>query len=136
MPTVLLHLLNVFFLAAHTGLVLFNVFGWIWPRTRRANLATLLLTLFSWTIMGLWHGVGYCVLTDWHWQVREALGYRDDAGNYVSFLIQTLTPLKIDEGLVRSLSAVVFILSFVMSAGLNLRDMRRGGSLPAAPLAP
>jgi len=77
--------------ALHAGLVLFNVFGWIPRRLRRWNLTTLLLTLFSWTVMGLWFGRGYCVLTDWHWKVRAALGIHETADSYLVVLVRTLT---------------------------------------------
>ncbi|HPF94086.1 MAG TPA: DUF2784 family protein, partial [Tenuifilaceae bacterium] len=62
-------LLDVFFVAFHTLLIAFNLFGWIWWRTRKANLITLLLTGLSWIGLGLFFGIGYCPLTDWHWQV-------------------------------------------------------------------
>ncbi|MEO5906489.1 MAG: DUF2784 family protein, partial [Saprospiraceae bacterium] len=63
-------LLDYFFFFFHTSLILFNCFGWIFPKLRRWNLITLLLTAFSWFVLGIWFGLGYCVCTDWHWAVR------------------------------------------------------------------
>ncbi len=87
----LLLFLDGFFFTFHAVLVLFNVFGWIPTKTRRLNLACLTLTAVSWFLMGLWKGVGYCILTDWHWQVRRALGIHDPDGSYIELLIRKLT---------------------------------------------
>lgn len=122
MHTIVLQSLNVFFLVFHTAIVLFNVFGWMHYRTRRYNLALLLLTLFSWVGMGLRYGVGYCICTDWHWQVRQALGYHDTAGSYIQFLIESLTPFRTTPLLVSNGSATVFLICLFMSVTLNLRD--------------
>src|SRR5437870_4368457 len=87
----MLALANIFFFFFHTLLIVFNLFGWIWKPTRIWNLVTLSLTLVSWTIMGIWRGMGYCVCTDWHWQVREAMGIHETADSYVILLARKLT---------------------------------------------
>ena len=56
-----LEFLNIFFFFFHTAIMLFNCFGWIWKKTRRLNLVTLLLTAGSWFILGIWFGWGYCL---------------------------------------------------------------------------
>ena len=91
MSPALLSVVNVAFFAFHTALILFNVFGWIDRRTRPWNLALLLLTLFSWTVMGLWFGKGYCVCTDLHWRVRAAMGIHDQADSYLVLLVRKIT---------------------------------------------
>lgn len=116
--------LNIGFFAFHTALILFNVVGWGFRRTRPWNLLTLLLTLFSWTVMGLWHGVGYCVCTDWHWRVREAMGLHDQADSYLVFLVKRLSGWDPPTGLVNLVAGAVFLFSLVMSVALNLRDRR------------
>ena len=52
--------LNFFFYIFHTALILFNCFGWIVPKFSRWHLASLLLTAFSWFVLGIWYGWGYC----------------------------------------------------------------------------
>jgi hypothetical protein len=27
----------------------------------------------------IWYGYGYCLFTDWHWRIRELLGYPNDS---------------------------------------------------------
>jgi hypothetical protein len=36
-----------------------------------------------------WYGYGYCL--DWHWRIRELLGYPNDSNSYIYFLILKLT---------------------------------------------
>lgn len=116
--------LNVLLFALHGGLVVFNVVGWAWRRTRRLNLLTLLLTLASWTLMGLWFGVGYCVLTDLHWRVRAAMGIHETAGSYLALLVRVVTGWKPPAALVNPVAATVFVFALGMSVGLNVRDRR------------
>jgi hypothetical protein len=92
--------LNYFFFFFHSSLILFNSFGWIFPRFRKWNLLTLLLTAFSWFVLGIWFGWGYCFCTDWHWMVRKHLGYHDTSNSYIHFLIQKLTGINFSEKLV------------------------------------
>ena len=122
----MLPVLNVGFFAYHTTLILFNLLGWIWPRTRLYNLATLLLTLFSWTVMGVWFGRGYCICTDLHWRVRAAMGIHDHADSYLVLMVRLLTGWNPPPLLVNRVAAVVFLLALFVSAALNLRDWRRG----------
>ncbi|MFN5168755.1 MAG: DUF2784 family protein [Cyclobacteriaceae bacterium] len=96
-------LLNIFFFVFHTAFTLFNLFGWLWMKARRAHLVTMGLTAFSWLVLGIWYGWGYCVCTEWHWQVREAMGLFDQSDSYIHFLILNLTgyyadPLTVDIG--------------------------------------
>ena len=74
LPTWILQVLNVLFFVLHALLILFNLSGWIWFRTRRFHLICVLTTLFSWFVMGAFGGFGYCLCTDWHFQVRRRLG--------------------------------------------------------------
>ncbi|MBS1715748.1 MAG: DUF2784 family protein [Armatimonadetes bacterium] len=120
----LLVVANVLLFAVHAGLVVFNVLGWIPRKLRRWNLATLLLTLASWTLMGIWYGRGYCVLTDWHWKVRAALGIHETADNYLVLLVRTLTGWDPPASLVSSVAFWAFLFSLTASTVLNVRDAR------------
>jgi len=82
----MLELANIGFYLFHTLLIVFNMFGWIWRRTRFWHLISMGLTSFSWFVMGAFYGWGYCLCTDWHFQVREQLGYHDTESTYVQLL--------------------------------------------------
>lgn len=115
-------LFDLLFIIFHTALILFNLFGWIWEQTRPWNLATLLLTAFSWFGLGVWYGFGYCPCTDWHWQVRRELGYTEMPNSYIKFLIEHLTGLSIDATIVNVGTAVCFFLALLISLYLNFRN--------------
>lgn len=117
--------LNVFFFVFHTAFTLFNITGWWFRATRKWNLITLLLTAFSWFVLGIWYGWGYCLCTDWHWEVRERLGYNDTQQSYIHFLVLKLTGIDFHATLVDNVTLIVFVVSVVMSIVLNLRDRKR-----------
>ena len=113
--------LDIFFTVFHTCVVLFNLFGWIWKKTRLLNLITLLLTAGSWLVLGFFYGFGYCPLTDWHFKVLDKLGYTDLPNSYLSFLFTRLTGLPIDQSLVDAVTLWGLIIALVISLYLNIR---------------
>lgn len=117
--------LNYFFFAFHTLFTLFNITGWAFRATRRWNLATLLLTAFSWFVLGIWYGWGYCLCTDWHWNVRRHLGYHDQSDSYIHFLLWHFTGINMDPDLVEKVTLIVFVVSLALSVWLNSRDSKR-----------
>jgi len=122
---VVLPALNIAFFVFHTALILFNVFGWAWARARRWNLLTLLATAVSWGVMGMWKGIGYCICTDWHWRVREAMGIHETSDSYIVLLTRTLSGWDPPLALANNVAGVVFLTSLALSIGLNVRDWRR-----------
>ena len=120
--------LDVFFTIFHSCLVLFNLFGWIWKKTRRLNLICLLLTAGSWVVLGIFYGFGYCPLTDWHFNILRKLGYTDLPNSYLSFLFTRLTGVQLDQSLVDAVTTWGLVLALAISLYLNFRDLfRRAG---------
>ena len=113
---------DVAFSVFHIALIFFNLFGWIKPRLRKWNLVTLMLTAFSWLVLGIFYGFGYCFLTDWHWQIREELGYSTDSTSYIHFLLTEVTGANLEESTVDILIAAMFFTACVVSITLNIRD--------------
>ena len=118
-------MLDKFFLVFHTLVIAFNLFGWIWKPTRKANLALLLLTGLSWFVLGLFYGIGYCPLTDWHWQVLRKLGRTDIPYSYIKYLADRVTGLDFDADLVEKATASIFFLALGVSIFVNVRDYRK-----------
>jgi hypothetical protein len=116
--------LNIFFFIFHTAFTLFNIVGWIFPKTRKLHLVTLTLTALSWFVLGIWYGWGYCICTDWHWDVRAKLGLTDRSNSYIHFLLLKLTGINMDPKLVETGTLVVFLLSFALSIWFNIKDHR------------
>jgi hypothetical protein len=118
------HFFDLFFVVFHSVLILFNLFGWIWRKTRRLNLITLLLTGASWFILGIFYGIGYCPLTDWHWNVLRKLGQNMHSDSYISYLIHRLTGFLPNDQLVDSLTVILYFLALFVSLYVNLRRRR------------
>ena len=121
MSKLILQILDYFFILFHTVLILFNVFGWIIPRWRFANLITLSLTAFSWFVLGIWFGIGYCPSTDWHWKVRQLLGYNDQSNSYIHFLILKITGINLPKNWVEGTTVIVFFTAFSISLYFYLK---------------
>lgn len=111
--------LDIFFLLFHSGLILFNLFGWLWKKTMRLNLFTLLATAFSWIVLGIWYGFGYCPCTHWHWQVRRELGYIGMPNSYIKFLVDELLGIQVSVGVVDYVTGIAFILALAFSLQRN-----------------
>ena len=117
--------LDVFFLVFHTALIGFNLTGWIWKKTRRLHLGVISLTIFSWVGLGFFYGFGYCPCTDWHWQVKHALGETGLPASYVKYYLDALTGLDWEPLVVDGSVAVLGLAAFGVSVWLNVRDRRR-----------
>ncbi len=120
-------LLDIAFIVFHTVLILFNLFGWTWEATRRWNLATLLATGFSWVVLGIWYGFGYCPCTDWHWQVRHELGYTNMPNSYITFLIELLTGIQISATTVDTVTGIAFGGALLLSIYVNYKSYYANG---------
>lgn len=113
---------DIFFVVFHTSLTLFNALGWIWRKTRRINLFTLLLTGASWFILGLFYGIGFCPLTQWHFEILEKLGNTNLPTSYIQYLVHRISGVMFKAELVDTITGVVFFAALVMSVILNIRQ--------------
>ena len=120
-PT-LYRLLDAFFIAFHALLVGFNMLGWAWRRTRRLHLLTISATLLSWFGLGLVYGWGYCPLTDWHWQVKRALGETVLPASCVEYYLERITGADWSSATVDSLVVGSALAALLLSVFLNARD--------------
>jgi hypothetical protein len=121
----LLHLLDILFFVFHVALIFFNLFGWIFRPLRKWNLLTLGLTAFSWFVLGYFFGFGYCFLTDWHWQVREHLGYATPYRSYIQFLLNKLLGVSFPTRTVDMWTAILFFAAMLASITANIRTWKR-----------
>ncbi len=119
MATWFWHIADIFFVILHTSLIIFNVFGWIWRKTRRCNLYLLLLTGASWTLLGIFYGLGYCPLTDWHFSVLAEIGKTSLPNSYILYLYNRLTGLYMDPATVNKLTLIVYLAALALSLYFN-----------------
>lgn len=121
----LYQLLDWFFVLFHTLLIAFNLFGWIRKVWLRYNLVTLLLTGGSWIFLGLFYGLGYCPLTDWHWMVLAKLGKHPETSSYVAYLFKRLVEIEITNSLADALTLWLYLAALGVSIVLNVKLRNR-----------
>lgn len=122
MIEIILHMLNWFFLIFHSVLILFNMFAWIFKKTRVYHFYLILITWFSWIVLGYFYGFAYCFLTDWHWSIREKLGYKDISYSYMHFLLLELTGINFNARIVDIIVHKGFLIISLISFFINLKE--------------
>jgi hypothetical protein len=124
----MLQVLDLLFTLLHLVIILFNLFGWIWPKTRRLHFYCILLTAGSWLILGIWYGLGYCPITDWQWQIKERLGEHNLPNSFIKYFADKLSGRDISSSFVDLLTALFFLLASILSLYTNfmMKNGRRG----------
>ncbi len=122
-------LLDTLLSLLHWLLIVFVLTGWAMKRTRKAHLTLLGLTVFSWLGLGYWLGFGYCLLTDWHWQVKRNLGQSGLPSSYVKYCLDSATDLDWDAFLVDS--SVTGLGLAALSLNLIAKKLESSESFPA-----
>ena len=122
----MLVLADIGFYVFHTLLIGFNMFGWIWPQIRVWHAIAMGLTAFSWFVMGAFYGWGYCLCTDWHFQVREQLGYIDTETTYVQLLASNAFSITLSREASDVIAISVFVLILLAMAVAWSRRFRKG----------
>jgi hypothetical protein len=107
--------LDVLLTIVHISIVLFNLFGWLPKRTRKAHLVSLALTATSWFILGIWYGMGYCPFTEWQWRVKERLGEKNLPGNFIEYFLEKITGHNFSSAFVETLIVVCFAVAVILS---------------------
>jgi len=121
-------ILDYFFVIFHTFLILFNLTGWIWKPTRRLHLLSLLLTGGSWLLLGLFYGLGYCPLTDWHFSVLINLGEYDLPYSYIQYLIERLSGYNFSAQFIDNATLIGYLIALALSLYFNFFSPRKKNS--------
>ncbi len=121
METWWLHVLDIFFVVFHSALIVFILFGWIFPKTRMAHLVVALLTGGSWFILGLFYGMGFCPLTEWHWQVLREMGKTGLPVSYVQYILDRLTGISISPAFADQITFLGWLIPTILSVILTIR---------------
>ena len=118
------YFLDYFFIVFHSCLIVFNLFGWIWKITRKPHLIILAATLFSWLILGMKYGLGYCFLTDWHWEIKMKLGETNLPNSFVKYFFDQYTFFNISAELADliTISCIVLVIIFTVYVNFFKKD--------------
>ena len=120
----MLQLLDIIFTLLHLLIVVFNCTGWIWKKTRKAHLFVILMTTFSWFVLGIWKGWGYCFLTDWAWQIKYKLGVTDLPNSFIQYCFNAIG-IQIHPSYTDLITATTFFICLALSITLNWKDRFR-----------
>lgn len=120
----------------HTVLILFNLAGWAHPKTRRVHLVVISLTILSWFGLGFFYGFGYCPCTDWHWDVKAALGERGLPASWVKYYVDWITGLRWNPVVIDTVVGVSGVGALAASVVANYLDLRRRRRAPRDPVRP
>ena len=115
----MLQALDAFYTFIHLVIIGFNLFGWIWPRTRKLHLVVVSLTLISWFILGIWFGWGYCPVTDWQWDVKEKLGEKNLPASFIKYFADRISGKDFDPGMVNMITLITFLTVVAVTIYIN-----------------
>jgi hypothetical protein len=111
----------------HLVIIVFNLFGWIFPATRRAHLICVILTAFCWFVLGIWFGWGYCPVTDWQWHIKEKLGETNLSGSFITYYANKITGRQFSDAFINIITLVLFLLAAVISVYVNFFKKKSKG---------
>ena len=112
--------LNIGLHLAHQGLIAFTLFGWAFCETRLLHLAAMVLIGVSWLGFGIFHGLGYCLLTDLQWRLKQHMGEQRPEAGYMKFLADRLSGRDFDAKLVDAVTYITCALCCGVSLLLTL----------------
>ena len=115
----MLQLLNIVISAVHVLLIVACLIGWIFPRTRKAHLILMGMVVGCWFLLGLKYGIGYCPLTDWHWQVKQKLGEGSLPNSFIKYLWDHIFATPISPKAADILTFGAFFVSLIPALYLN-----------------
>jgi hypothetical protein len=119
----MLNILDITFEIAHLSIILIIVFGWCFKKTRRLSLIIIFITSVSWFGFGWFYGLGYCFLTDYHFQIKRALGEFNLPASYIKYIVDQVFSVNSDIAFIDNLTMVLFIISSFLSVTLNFKDL-------------
>lgn len=121
----MLEFLNIALFIAHNALIMMNMFGWAFRRTQVIHLCTLLATLFSWFVMGAWRGFGYCLCTDWHFQIRNQMGIHEGETSYTQLLLNQIPTVTVTRQFADQLTLSIMVLILIATSVVWTKRFRR-----------
>jgi hypothetical protein len=104
----------------HLWVMLFCLFGWMFPATRMANLVLNGLVAVSWFGLGILNGYGYCLITDVQWKIKKRLGETPRSDSFVKYFFDQITRRDLNIQTVNRATQVSFYVSALLSLTVNL----------------
>ncbi|THU32977.1 DUF2784 domain-containing protein [Niastella caeni] len=122
----MLPLVDALLTVLHLLIIGFNLFGWIFPATRKLHFIVIMLTAGSWFILGIWFGIGYCPITHWQWEVKEKLGEGNLPGSFITYFANKITGRQFTDDFVNKVTLVCFLAAVLLSVYVNFIKRNKG----------
>lgn len=116
----MLYFIDIALFILHISVIVFNLLGWVIPSWRKAHLGLIAITLFSWLVLGIWYGFGYCLLTDVAWDIKRQLGEKNLPGSFITYLANNIFGLAINPLTIDIITVVAFVPAVGLSIYFNL----------------
>lgn len=71
--------------------------------------------------LGYFYGWGYCLLTDWHWEIKRKLGEVDLPSSFVSYSLDKMH-IDIPSSQVDLFITVAFFVAYFLGHALYLKN--------------
>jgi len=110
--------------AVHVAVVVGFVTLWIPRRTARLHRTLVILTAFSWLVLGATKGFGYCFLTDLHWRVKHARGITHLPGSFLKYAGDFITGQNLPPRQVDTVAACTFVAVCIAAIVRYRQDVR------------
>ena len=101
--------LDILFNLIHLLIVFFNIIAPFVRPLRKASIFAQSLTIFSWLGLGIYYGIGYCPITDWHWQAKRRLGEYDLPSSYIKYIADYIFSIDSNPWLIDFLTGFIFL---------------------------
>ena len=121
----MLHFLDGLLTLLHLLIIIINLFGWILPATRKFHLVFIGVTAFSWFVLGIWFGMGYCPVTDWQWRIKEQLGERNLPASFITYYVNKITKSDFSDSFINTFTLIFFLLAAILSIYFNFIRRRK-----------
>lgn len=110
----------------HSGIIVFVLIGWIWPKSRKAHGIIILLVLVAWLGLGAYFGaIGYCPLTDWQWDIKRSLGETELPNSFTKYLIDKILGIDSNKTFVDVITALGLVLGVVMASWYKIQSLKK-----------
>jgi hypothetical protein len=121
-----LAILDVLLTAVHLGVVVAVLVLWIPRSTRRVHFALVMITAGSWLGIGLLYGnIGYCFLTDWHWDVKRLRGQTHLPASFIHYMVARWLKLPVRATTTDLWTGLSFAFVAILSIILEVRELWR-----------
>ena len=117
--------LDIFFNFIHLLIIFINCFGWAWEKTLKLNIFLLLATIVSWSILGIFFGLGFCFLTNIHFIFLNSIETTAIPFSYLDHLLIDSLDLKISSKIISLFSILVIFASLGVSIKKNFYHVER-----------